>query len=155
LPPDISENESPAVIVEGEDVEEVTADLSPIASRLTSAAQLARRDHGQLAGTLNRSASSSCNRSSARTRSVMARWSWPSCPEPCQRLRGGYGDRVILPDETLAMLFQGYAFLPDRRRAHGRDAFTTRLLGRRATAVCGPMLGRAFYDPALFERSTA
>ena len=42
-------------------------------------------------------------------------------------------------DQSVPMLAQGYAWLPDRRRAAGRNTVHTRLMGtRRALGVAGP-----------------
>jgi fatty-acid peroxygenase len=41
-------------------------------------------------------------------------------------------------DTSIPMLAQGYAWLPDRRRAAGRRTVQTRLMGRRALAAEGP-----------------
>lgn len=60
-----------------------------------------------------------------------------------------------LPDDTLPLLTQGYAFLSNRRRAEGRDVVTFRLLGKRALGVCGPEWTRMLYDERLIARSSA
>jgi fatty-acid peroxygenase len=48
-------------------------------------------------------------------------------------------------DNTLPLLRDGYAWLPDRRRRVG-GPFTTRLMGRSAVGVSGPEAVRFFYD---------
>jgi fatty-acid peroxygenase len=63
--------------------------------------------------------------------------------------------RVFHGDQTLRLLSEGYAFLPDRRRsAAGRD-FRMRLLGRPAAGVRGPEATQRFYDERLFARRPA
>lgn len=61
----------------------------------------------------------------------------------------------LLRDETLALLREGYAFLPTRRRRAHCDVIALRLLGRRVLACCGPRWARAFYDESSFERKDA
>ena len=46
--------------------------------------------------------------------------------------------RRLRLDESLPMLSKGYSWLPDRRRAEGRDAVHTRLMTGQALAVEGP-----------------
>lgn len=58
-------------------------------------------------------------------------------------------------DQTGRLMQEGYAFLPNRRWAAGRDVLTLRVLGRRAVAACGPKWTEQFYDGELFERSSA
>jgi fatty-acid peroxygenase len=59
-------------------------------------------------------------------------------------------------DESLPMLAKGYAWLPDRRRAAGRDTVHTRLmLTRRALGVEGPAGARFVYDEDHVRRSGA
>jgi fatty-acid peroxygenase len=58
-------------------------------------------------------------------------------------------------DDSLALLTQGYAFLPNRRRTEGRTAVQFGLLGRTAVAGLGPAWTRQFYDEHYIERSTA
>jgi fatty-acid peroxygenase len=60
-----------------------------------------------------------------------------------------------LRDDSIALLTQGYAFLPDRRRAADGDAVELRLLGQRAVAGCGPDWTRQFYDETYVERAGA
>lgn len=57
-------------------------------------------------------------------------------------------------DSSLQLLRQGYAFLPDRRRAAGSDVVRLRVLGQRAVCVTGPDAARFFYSADL-ERSSA
>src|SRR3712207_2542262 len=58
-------------------------------------------------------------------------------------------------DESVAMLAQGYAWLPDRRRAAGRDTLRTRLMLRQALGVSGPAGARFVYDEDNVRRSGA
>ena len=53
------------------------------------------------------------------------------------------------------MLAKGYAWLPDRRRAAGRDTVRTRLMLRQALAVEGPAGARFVYDENHVRRSGA
>jgi fatty-acid peroxygenase len=63
--------------------------------------------------------------------------------------------RTISHDLTLALLQEGYALLPNRRRDVGEAAFRMRLLGKPAVCVCGPDATRRFYDESLFAREGA
>ncbi|WP_369141024.1 cytochrome P450 [Modestobacter versicolor] len=59
-------------------------------------------------------------------------------------------------DQTAAMLAQGYAWLPDRRRAAGRATVRTRLMLVRPTlGVSGPAGARFVYDEDHVRRSGA
>ena len=59
-------------------------------------------------------------------------------------------------DQSVPMLAKGYAWLPDRRRAAGRDTVHTRLLGVRQTlGVVGPAGARFVYDEDHVRRSGA
>lgn len=60
-----------------------------------------------------------------------------------------------LTDDTLRLLREGYAFVPNRRTGAGRDVVPLRLLGRRAVAACGPLHAEEFYDEDLFGRAPA
>lgn len=59
------------------------------------------------------------------------------------------------PDASLAFLREGYAFIPNRCRKLGSDAFHTRLLGRPVTCVSGADAARMFYEPGRFTRNGA
>jgi fatty-acid peroxygenase len=61
--------------------------------------------------------------------------------------------RII--DSSAAALVKGYAWLPDRRRASRDGVAETRLMGRRATGLCGPDAVRFIYDEANIRRSGA
>ncbi|MER7726891.1 cytochrome P450 [Streptomyces sp. NPDC096323] len=58
-------------------------------------------------------------------------------------------------DNTLPLLLQGYAWLPDRRRRSGGAPVRTRLLGKRAIALHGPAAVRFFYDEHHIRRHAA
>jgi fatty-acid peroxygenase len=59
-------------------------------------------------------------------------------------------------DQSLPVLAKGYAWLPDRRRAAGRDTVQTRLMGvRRTLGVAGPAGARFLYDEDHVRRSGA
>src|SRR3712207_1217219 len=49
-------------------------------------------------------------------------------------------------ENSLALLAKGYAWLPDLRRAHGRQADGTRLGGLPAYGIEGPEAARFLYD---------
>ncbi|MFI2780453.1 cytochrome P450 [Streptomyces sp. ALB3] len=58
-------------------------------------------------------------------------------------------------DSTLALLTEGYGWLPDRRRRSHGEPVRTRLMGRRAVALHGPEAVRFFYDESHIERRGA
>jgi len=58
-------------------------------------------------------------------------------------------------DRTLALLAEGYRFLPDRFERFGTDMFTTRLMLRKALCVRGEDAARMFYQPGRFTRRHA
>ncbi|MGY5882641.1 cytochrome P450 [Modestobacter lacusdianchii] len=58
-------------------------------------------------------------------------------------------------DESIPMLAKGYAWLPDRRRAAGRDTVRTRLMVRQTLGVEGPGGARFLYDERHVRRSGA
>jgi fatty-acid peroxygenase len=58
-----------------------------------------------------------------------------------------------IADGTAAVLVKGYGWLPDRRRASKDGVAEARVLGRRATGLCGPDAVRFFYDEANIRRS--
>ncbi|WP_431922136.1 cytochrome P450 [Nonomuraea jabiensis] len=62
---------------------------------------------------------------------------------------------MLMLDDTPFLLLEGYGWLPAlRRRASGQVAHT-RLMGRRAVALCGPEAARFFYDEDHVRRHTA
>jgi fatty-acid peroxygenase len=58
-------------------------------------------------------------------------------------------------DSTLALLREGYAFIPNRRRRYGSDTFETRLMLKKTICVTGAEAARAFYEPERFTRKGA
>jgi fatty-acid peroxygenase len=58
-------------------------------------------------------------------------------------------------DHTLALLSEGYRFLPDRFERFGSDMFTTRLMLRKALCVRGEDAASMFYQPGRFTRRHA
>jgi fatty-acid peroxygenase len=70
------------------------------------------------------------------------------------------GARAAMPhapgfDNTLALLAEGYRFLPNRCEQLGSDVFTTRLMLRRVVCVRGEDAARMFYQPGRFTRRRA
>lgn len=59
------------------------------------------------------------------------------------------------PDSTLALLREGYAFIPNRCRRYGTDVFETRLMLRRAICATGEEAAKVFYEPGRFTRRGA
>ena len=59
------------------------------------------------------------------------------------------------PDATLALLRQGYRFIPDRCARFGGDAFRTRLLGREVLCFSGPRGVRLLYGAGGLTRQGA
>lgn len=64
-------------------------------------------------------------------------------------------NRVHLPDDTLALLLQGYEFIGGRCRALGTDVFETRLLLQRTICMLGAEAARVFYDGERMQRAGA
>jgi fatty-acid peroxygenase len=58
-------------------------------------------------------------------------------------------------DNTLALLREGYRFVPRRCEQLGSDAFTTRIMLQRALCVRGEDAARMFYQPGRFTRRHA
>lgn len=58
-------------------------------------------------------------------------------------------------DNSIALLTEGYEFMPRRYAALGSDAFRTRLMLRRALCVRGEDAARMFYQPGRFTRRHA
>ncbi|SCL23632.1 fatty-acid peroxygenase [Micromonospora rhizosphaerae] len=58
-------------------------------------------------------------------------------------------------DDTLRLVLQGYAWLPNRLRRADSDVLTTRLGGQRAVALHGPEAARFFYDEWHIRRQDA
>ncbi|WP_307835201.1 hypothetical protein [Streptomyces adelaidensis] len=60
-----------------------------------------------------------------------------------------------LIDSSLAVLANGYAWLPDRRRRTAAPAVRARVMGQHAVALHGPEAVRSFYDEGHVKRRTA
>ena len=60
-----------------------------------------------------------------------------------------------MPDNTLPLLVQGYAWLPDLTRRKGPGPVRTRLMGRPAVALRGPAAVGFFYDETHVRRRSA
>lgn len=77
-------------------------------------------------------------------------------PHDAPRTRPGGAARPIprdpAPDGSLALLREGYGFIPSRCRRFGSDLFETRLMLTRAVCMTGAEAARLFYDPGLFTR---
>ena len=58
-------------------------------------------------------------------------------------------------DNTLALLREGYRFVPRRCEQLGSDAFSTRIMLQRALCVRGEDAARMFYQPGRFTRRHA
>jgi fatty-acid peroxygenase len=58
-------------------------------------------------------------------------------------------------DNSLALLAEGYQFMPRRHAALDSDAFTTRLMLQRVLCVRGEDAARMFYQPGRFTRRHA
>lgn len=56
------------------------------------------------------------------------------------------------PDSTLAMLREGYRFIPNRMRQLETNIFSTRILGKPAICVSGQDAAAMFYHPNRFTR---
>ncbi|WP_432119388.1 cytochrome P450 [Streptomyces sp. bgisy032] len=63
--------------------------------------------------------------------------------------------RPPLADSSLALLAQGYTWLPGRLRRTTAPLVRTRLMGQHAVALHGPEAVRFFYDEQHIERGTA
>jgi fatty-acid peroxygenase len=58
-------------------------------------------------------------------------------------------------DSTLALLSDGYTFIPKRCQRHRSDVFETRLMLRRVICAAGEDAARMFYEPDRFTRRGA
>lgn len=63
--------------------------------------------------------------------------------------------RDPLPDSTLALLREGYTFIPKRCQRFRSDLFETRLMMRKAICMSGEAAAREFYAPERFTRQGA
>lgn len=73
------------------------------------------------------------------------------------RRRMPYGDAGSGPrlDRTIALLLQGYAFLPRSRKRYGIEVFEGRFFARRVVVIAGRDAVRLFYDDSRFRRADA
>lgn len=58
-------------------------------------------------------------------------------------------------DKTLALLQEGYLFIPNRLKKYHSDVFETRLLGKRVICISGSEAAKLFYKEELFKRKGA
>ncbi|OZU89299.1 cytochrome P450 [Virgibacillus indicus] len=58
-------------------------------------------------------------------------------------------------DHTLALLSEGFRFIPNRLRNYDTDIFQTRLLGQKVICISGKEAANVFYDNELFQRKDA
>lgn len=63
--------------------------------------------------------------------------------------------QVHLPDDTLALALEGYAFIGNRCRALDTDVFETRLMLQRTICMLGAEAARIFYDGERMQREGA
>jgi fatty-acid peroxygenase len=63
--------------------------------------------------------------------------------------------QVHLPDDTLALALEGYAFIGNRCRALNTDVFETRLMLQRTICMRGVEAARMFYDRERIQREGA
>jgi fatty-acid peroxygenase len=60
--------------------------------------------------------------------------------------------RILVTDRTLALLSEGYAFIPQRCRRHGTDVLETRIMLTKVVCMMGEEAARVFYEPERFTR---
>lgn len=63
--------------------------------------------------------------------------------------------QVHLPDDTISLALEGYAFIGNRCRALGTDVFETRLMLQRTICMLGAEAARVFYDNERMQREGA
>ena len=63
--------------------------------------------------------------------------------------------QVHLPDDTLSLALEGYAFIGDRCRELGTDVFETRLVLQRTICMLGADAAQVFYDGDRMQREGA
>jgi fatty-acid peroxygenase len=68
---------------------------------------------------------------------------------------GGLAARRLAQDETLALLAEGYDFIPERCRRNRSDIFETRLMLARVVCMVGEEAAEVFYEPDRFTRKGA
>ncbi|AHB47702.1 cytochrome P450 [Hyphomicrobium nitrativorans NL23] len=60
--------------------------------------------------------------------------------------------RDPFPDSTVALAWEGYRFASNRLRRFGTDAFSCRLMMKKAVCIGGPAAAALFYDSGSVER---
>lgn len=65
--------------------------------------------------------------------------------------------RVEIPkdktfDSSIALLREGYRFIPNRRRKFQSDIFEVTLMGQKTICISGPEAAKVFYDEKKFKR---
>src|SRR4051794_11223154 len=63
--------------------------------------------------------------------------------------------QVHLPDDTIPLALEGYAYIGNRCRALGKDVFETRLMLQRTICMTGTEAARVFYDGERMQREGA
>ncbi len=63
--------------------------------------------------------------------------------------------RALSTDSTLALLNEGYEFIPNRCRRHRSDVYETRLMLTKAVCMMGEEAAEVFYEPGRFTRKGA
>ncbi|WP_187119487.1 cytochrome P450 [Bacillus testis] len=58
----------------------------------------------------------------------------------------------ITLDDSIALLQEGYRYIPNRCQKYGTRVFRTRLLGEKVVCISGEEAARMFYDNRLFKR---
>ena len=58
-------------------------------------------------------------------------------------------------DNSIALLLEGYLFMPNRFNRYGTDIFQTRLFGEKVTCIKGEEAAKFFYDNDRFQRKGA
>lgn len=63
--------------------------------------------------------------------------------------------RILARDSTLALLWEGYRFIPERCRRYRSDVFETRLMLTKVICMMGEEAAKIFYHPDRFTRKGA
>ncbi|MEI3612982.1 cytochrome P450 [Pseudogracilibacillus sp. SO30301A] len=58
-------------------------------------------------------------------------------------------------DSSIALLREGYRFIPNRRRKFQSDIFEVTLMGQKTICISGPEAAKVFYDEKKFKRRNA
>jgi fatty-acid peroxygenase len=58
-------------------------------------------------------------------------------------------------DNSLALMREGYEFIPNRKERYGTELFEARLLGQKVICMSGQEAARLFYDTDRFQRNGA